>query len=251
MQEIGYHAEDCRKSPLNEFFDNVYCTNLDRRADRWERMQRISHNLGLELQRVSGFDFWSLPESLGVVQQRTRYSVTETHRNIIKDALEKGYDSILVLEDDALFCENFNHLVKGFFEEVPEDWEMFYLGYYAGSKFPWDQFKDSKIMRIPKNKTKHEGLWASHAYGIRKTIYQDILDQGNDSFTRVQSGPDDSKDGAIDVTYYYKFHGYKKCYATNPPLILQTLKDTDIDAGGKNTKKLNIPANDKYKHLFY
>jgi len=251
MKETMFCLNNCRKSPLNLFFDKVYCTNLNRRTDRWKRMEKIFHNLSLDVQRTSGFDFWNLMESLGVVQQRTRYAVTETHRNIIKDALENDYDSILILEDDTLFCKGFNEGVGKFLEAVPDNWDMFYLGYYAGPKFPWNQFKDLKIMRIPKNKTKHEGLWAAHAYGLRRNIYEDILNCGNDSFTRVQLGPDDSKYGAIDVTYYYKFQGYKNCYATNPPLILQTLEDTDIDAGGKHTKRLNIPANDKFRHLFY
>ncbi len=214
-------------------------------------MKKVFRDLSLDVQRIAGFDFWNLPESLGVVQQRTRYAVTETHRNIIKDALENDFDSIFILEDDALFCKRFNDVVREFFEAIPRDWDMFYLGYYAGPKFPWEQFRGSKIMRIPKNKTKQEGLWASHAYGVRKNIYKEILNCGNDAFTRIQDGPDDSTYGAIDVTYYYKFHGHKNCYATNPPLILQTLEDTDMDAGNKYTKKLNIPANDKYKHLFY
>ncbi len=34
MKEEAFCLNDCKKSPLNLFFDKTYCTNLNRRTDR-------------------------------------------------------------------------------------------------------------------------------------------------------------------------------------------------------------------------
>ena len=36
--------------------------------------------------------------------------------------------NILVLEDDILFCDNFKNKLIKYYEQVPEDWDIIYLG---------------------------------------------------------------------------------------------------------------------------
>ena len=38
---------------LNEFFDKIFCINLDSRPDRWEECEKMFSHYNLEVERVS------------------------------------------------------------------------------------------------------------------------------------------------------------------------------------------------------
>ena len=101
-------------SILSKYFDKVYCVNLNRRPDRWEKVQSEFAKFGFdEVERyeaIDGKDFdWSnikynpslLVGELGLV---------ETNINIIKEAIEKKYKSVLIFEDDVYFTDEINKL---------------------------------------------------------------------------------------------------------------------------------------------
>lgn len=46
---------------------------------------------------------------------------------IFKEALKKGYDSILVMEDDIFFRPDFIEKIKNSWNELPSDWDIFYF----------------------------------------------------------------------------------------------------------------------------
>lgn len=52
----------------------------------------------------------------------------QSHLNIINESISNNYEKILIFEDDALFCENFNSLADDFFSRLPQDWEQAYIG---------------------------------------------------------------------------------------------------------------------------
>jgi hypothetical protein len=47
---------------------------------------------------------------------------------VIQMIANADYEFALVLEDDALLCENFPHLFDKYLESTPSDWDMIYLG---------------------------------------------------------------------------------------------------------------------------
>lgn len=57
------------------------------------------------------------------------YGCYSSHYTIIKNCLQdSNINNVLILEDDAIFCDNFNTLVGEFLSNLPNDWEMIYLG---------------------------------------------------------------------------------------------------------------------------
>src|SRR3989337_1271808 len=96
-------------SILSTYFDKVYCINLAKRPDRWEKTQIIFDKLGFdEVERYEGID----GETLDLTESEKKsfltsghFGIMKTQINMISEAKEKGYKSILLLEDDVYFSD--------------------------------------------------------------------------------------------------------------------------------------------------
>jgi GR25 family glycosyltransferase involved in LPS biosynthesis len=107
---------------VNEYFDRVVVINLDRRPDRMEKLGPQLDELGIEYDRFSAHDANELGIKPYVAGTWSHTTVWSRYRQIY------GNIKILVLEDDALFCENFNEKFAEAMKTLPEDWDIFYLG---------------------------------------------------------------------------------------------------------------------------
>ncbi len=119
---------------VNDFFDKVYCINLERREDRWQQCTKEFDRLGIEVERFEAIDGntcgldsaapplnWTKMKAGGV-------GCTLSHVKILKKAKANGYKNVLVLEDDIEFCENFLEEASDFLNTVPKDWDLIYMG---------------------------------------------------------------------------------------------------------------------------
>lgn len=89
---------------------------------------------------------------------------------ILEQALAAGYESFLVLDDDALFHRDFDALFKAAARELPPDWAIFQLG---ALQYDWGEQWISKY-------SEHLYLCngssvGSHATGIRRSVVPALL----------------------------------------------------------------------------
>lgn len=194
---------------LNDFFEHIYCINLDRRPDRWEACQEEFDRIGIEVERVSATDGEAAFKSnatwideLGLLPGE--YGVLESNSSVLFDAREKGYNSILILEDDIQFSETFNKDWDNWCSEIPDNWEMLYLG---GNLVGWQPSP------IAKHVHKGEGIFAVHALGLRGA-----------ALNGIGLFP---KDGPVDVQYARKSTNYNS-YIMIPRLAYQRNDWSDI-----------------------
>ena len=114
---------------LFDYFDKVYCVNLDRRADRLHNFQEEVKKFDLgEYERFSAID----GKQINITEFNSRLNPGEiglvlSNLDIIRDAREKKYDKILIVEDDCIFTDEVIK-IKEYLEVLPEDWEMLYMG---------------------------------------------------------------------------------------------------------------------------
>jgi hypothetical protein len=115
---------------MMQVFDAVYCLNLDRRPDRWERFQNeIPADWPFRpVERVAAVDGKLAPPPDWWTQGRGAWGCYRSHLRCIEHALNAGMESILLLEDDAKFCDGFAEKAQAFFAALPDDWGMLYLG---------------------------------------------------------------------------------------------------------------------------
>lgn len=197
-------------SILSKYFDKVYCVNLNRRPDRWEKVTEEFKKLGFdEVERYEGIDGkefdWStvkynptlLVGELGLI---------ETHINLIKEAVEKKYKSVLIMEDDVYFTPEIQKLDE-YMEALPKDWDMLYIGGNHSYGQPPLKVND-KVLKL--NKT-----YTTHCIVIRDTIYETII------------AMTEGRKKQIDV-YYADLHNVYNVYGFNPNMALQTVDFSDI-----------------------
>jgi hypothetical protein len=148
---------------LLSFFDRVVVLNLQDRSDRWNRFLRSlpsdwPFRAPLRFPAVRG-DVNSTPswwnESPGA------WGCYQSHAQVIRDAIRDNLDSILILEDDAIFREDFAVNLRQFLRELPIDWSMIYLG---GEHIQWESGLPE---RISENVYRPYNVNRTHGYAIR------------------------------------------------------------------------------------
>ena len=113
-----------------DFFDKIYCINLDSRKDRWEKCKEKFALLGIEdrVERFSGITLSHLPDLNPKI--RGRAGCVLSHASILRKAMELQLGNYLVLEDDFDLCYDSNECLKSLSssqKELPNDWHIFYL----------------------------------------------------------------------------------------------------------------------------
>ena len=163
----------------NEYFDNIYCHNLSHRPDRWKSVSERFDKYGIEVQRMEAVDgmdtkFGGQWRVLTELQQKalnrsTVLAIIRTYENTIKDAIENGYERILMFEDDVTFHVQFKTLVNEQMKNLPEDWDMVYFG---GTRRNYDTVGDVI------NKSFKKAFWVDglFAVAVNKRVFKRLLE---------------------------------------------------------------------------
>lgn len=115
---------------------------------------------------------------------RIRYIPTPSHRKCWQHMLKQGWRSALILENNALIGDNFDHRFLKAWLHVPSDWEQVYIG-YQGDKFLGDQLLGDLISKLkPRTVTnKHVALQekprSCYAYAITAPCAKKLLQLQN------------------------------------------------------------------------
>lgn len=153
---------------VNDYFDRVVVINLDRRPDRMERLEPQLKELGIEYDRFSAHDAKELGIKPYVAGTWSHTTVWSRYRQIFGDI------KLLVLEDDALFCENFNEKFAEVMQTLPENWDIFYLGALIDEK-------TGKVEKVNDHWAKQIVSTGTQAYCINpkrvKRFYDEIKDK--------------------------------------------------------------------------
>jgi GR25 family glycosyltransferase involved in LPS biosynthesis len=171
---------------------NIIIISLERATERREAIKKEISKSHLENAIfLNAIDGSKLPQSMignitlpggwrnGDKFQPGEVGCIMSHSNAIKLAKEKGWDHVIIFEDDITIAEDFNKRIKLLFKMLPNDWEHVYLsgtpkfqGYFF-NKFP-------QVIPSP---------WTDclHSYIIRNTAYDKILEK----FEKKETTADD------------------------------------------------------------
>jgi hypothetical protein len=122
-----------------KFFDAAYVINLANRTDRWESITEKAQKAGLPITRWEAFPASKVDLEIHRIGNRVKkpscVACTLSHFGIYRDALEKGYERILILEDDADVPPDLYEKLEDFFTKTQlNDFDLLYLG--AADKYP-------------------------------------------------------------------------------------------------------------------
>lgn len=115
---------------LNKYFERCYVVTLQRRPDRYRDFcARIRKGWPFVApERWRAVDGHLVPHPKHWKMGGGAWGCFRSHLGIIERCLNENVRSVLLLEDDALPCEDFTGRVSAFLEKVPADWGMIYLG---------------------------------------------------------------------------------------------------------------------------
>ena len=174
--------------PINNFFDHVFCINLVESKERRQSATDRFTKLGIDVEffnatrygfnkymfnmfnnnKYNGHDFGNANE----------VNCSISHYSCIRIAKERGYKSILILEDDVVFLKNFNDIIQSYLDLIPNNWNLVYL--YSGlwrwsHQHRWIHGAENKIF------TTYD-VTGCIAYGIKADMYDAYLEGMDECF---------------------------------------------------------------------
>ena len=156
--------------------DAVYCLSRPEREDRRKLLiPSIERAVAAGLLPDKPVIWWSDPKREDVLVPGSfshnpgYYAATVAHRLMLEDAWKKEYDTVLILEDDARFDEEFFISFKPFMAEMQRDFPD-WLGIWLG----WTMQRNpvQKSWRVVLNR----GCTQCHAYIVNRHGIWRILD---------------------------------------------------------------------------
>lgn len=100
-------------------FDRVILISLSRRSDRREEFRKEAERVGLEFEVHDALD-GKLVGMDPIVAGKI------SHIEVLRKI--KPNERVLICEDDCLFRDDFNEVIDEYMADLPEDWDIFYLG---------------------------------------------------------------------------------------------------------------------------
>jgi len=214
----------------SEGLGGILVINLDQRPERLEyfrsqalkipalrEWQRLPAVLGIEVHGYSKPPWFR--NGKRDKSWAGRAGCNLSHRKAIERARDSGWDSVLILEDDAVFSDHFEQAIKAV--EQQSYWDLCYLGYSSAVR-PY-----GKSIKLIEN---HElvdvfGCYTTHAYILRSQTFEWLLDslpeEGN-------IWPWLAKHGVIDRWYSRNVSRKFKVVAISPGVAGQFTDFSDI-----------------------
>jgi len=180
---------------LNDKFQQIYCINLDRRQDRWKEANDLFNRFDISVKRISAIE--DDPAWNGL-----RLTVI----SVFEDAIKNGYENILIFEDDIDWAENFSERFQQHWENLPQNWDMFY---FSAAHQLWPQQHNEYFFRLS---------WstAAHAIAFKSTCFESVLESLKNT------------NDAIDVIYS-RLQPNLNAYCCINPIAWQRRSFSDIE----------------------
>jgi GR25 family glycosyltransferase involved in LPS biosynthesis len=104
------------------------------------------------------------------IVNKGQWGCLQSHVNILKDALEKNYETILILEDDVRLSKGFDNQIERItqIQQMNPDWNIIYTG---ASQHNWIDIEFQKDFYYAK------GTTGTFSYIVRKSFYQIFIDE--------------------------------------------------------------------------
>jgi GR25 family glycosyltransferase involved in LPS biosynthesis len=190
---------------LSDFFDKVYCINLDKRPDRWKKVNIEFEKNGFKnVERFPAVDGKTIINNTHLLDGEL--GIIKTHLKLIQKCKLENLNNVLIMEDDVTFSDDIKNIEK-FLQDIPSDWEMIYFGGNHKQSIPPTHIKN--------NVYKLNGTVAIQCVAINSSIFDEILYNLPKYPFQVDN-------------FYTEIQKKGKVYGLIPNLVFQTEDYSDI-----------------------
>lgn len=231
---------------INSFFDHIYVVNLEKdhkkrgcitkqldakkiRYELWKATNGYEHphietwnqyqnrKLG-DLTRNKDMAEREAWRKKHYIESPGAIGYIKTYCSIIKDAKEKKYKNILILEDDITLANNFEDKLSKLLNNISKDWKLIHLG---ASQYNWDNIDIEVAKEKGYYHAKRIATCGSFAMAISANIYDQIL---------IENSYLESPFDLLPLGNIYKGNP-DKCYVAYPNLALPDVRSSNIRDG--------------------
>lgn len=188
---------------LNSSFDKIYCINLDKRTDRWSDCQKEFDKQNIIVERFSAVDGKTVKQIPSLLPGQIGCLISQL--SVIKKAKESNLSSVLIMEDDVQFCDDFSNQFGECMNLVPDNWDMIFFG---ANHIQRPSKINEKIYKLNYS-------YSAHCYAIRNTVFDILINLLTNS-----TNP-------LDVVYA-NIQSSINAYVVNPHLVWQRPGYSDI-----------------------
>lgn len=231
-----------------KFFNHVYLLNLPERKDRLA--ESIANFKNYE---IDNYEVFEATKVVGGVYEHWpskrigQIGCALSFCRMIDDAIDKDYDSVVFLEDDfeiMIDPPSFYNKVKACFEELPSNWDQFYLGANV-----IDHFTHKPLENYSANLLKLNSAYALHSVAISKAGLHNIRSYfSNNGIPWSQQMIEQYE--AIDVFFAQTFHPNNNCYIVKDKLLaLQRPDFSSIESGFMDFSDLLVDRFNYFKSI--
>ena len=189
---------------LNQYFDKIFCVNLDRRTDKWAQAASEFEKHGMTVERFSAIDGNTLPPQQSKLNNG-EIGCSMSHAAILEMMVANSWNRILVLEDDVEFIADIQAFFAANIHYVPVNWSMLYLG---GNHINPPVHVNGSVFRLSKTYT--------------TSYYAITLDTAKGIINRIKM-----LNAQVDVVYS-QFHAGGNCFTFKPSVAWQRPGFSDV-----------------------
>lgn len=196
-------------------FDKAICINLAHRTDRWEAAQKQFTRFEIEVER---FD--------AISHENPMTGIHMSYQAILRANRGK---QLLILEDDVEFLRPLSAL-KDAYNDLPEDWDMLYLGGNAERR----QHRHSDWLY------KANGILSTHAILYSPKMVNWLADNMFEAHDQID------RSNTLDVYFMKEIQPEFNCFIVYPQIASQVFGYSDICKMPINYKYFNKKAQKFY-----
>ena len=190
-----------------------FVVNLERRPDRLESIKK-------EMDYI-GWDY----EYFNAVDTNSHVGCTRSHLEIIKIAKERGYEKVLIIEDDCTIMPYAKSMIEKI-EQETNDFNFSVVNLAPTLNRPVNVSEKHKmfldITNLPPKQENHRGVFATNMIMYHHSIYDDVL--------QIED-PQKISYYAIDDFIYQFITSVKESYVPILPIGPQISDWSDVSGG--------------------
>lgn len=120
---------------INKEFESIYVINLKKDIERKNIFLDNNGHLKINFRFIEGVNGYQDETCKKIFETRKgnfkslgQIGYLQSMLKIFNDAKKNEYKKIIIFDDDAILCENFNDNFTKYYKQVPEDWNIIRIG---------------------------------------------------------------------------------------------------------------------------
>lgn len=97
------------------------------------------------------------------------WGCAQSHINVLEQAMRNNYEYVLVLEDDAVLCDDFKQRAVAYVNALPDDWDQVYFGGEHSALAGPPTAVNTDVLRV-------SGVERTYAYAVSRKFFKPLYD---------------------------------------------------------------------------